>query len=290
MPFPGSVCRFAGLALALACVTTPARAQSPRQADGPGAPRAPVTLPGTEVRTLHSTATCRDYDLYIAFPGGYTPNPSTKYPVVYILDGQWDFKLMASVYGGLVYDRWVPPMMLVGITYSGTNPSYDSLRAMDYTPVHTANVAGSGDGPKFLSFLKDQVIPLIESSYPADPSRRALLGASYGGLFTLYTLFAQPTLFSRYIAGSPAVPYADNFVFKEEADYFAHHHELPARVWIAVGDAEPLLGPDQAFIKVLQSRHYRGLTLGTRVIEGERHSGNKPESFNRGLRSVFAGD
>ncbi len=290
MPLPGFACRSAGLALALglACATTPARAQAPA---GPGAAARPlVTMPGTEVRTLHSTATGRDYDLYIGFPGGYSPNPSTKYPVVYLLDGQWDFKLMASVYGGLVYDKWVPPMMLVGITYAGANPNYDALRAMDYTPVHTANVAGSGAGPKFLSFLKDQVIPLVESSYPADPSRRVLLGASYGGLFTLYTLFAQPTLFSRYIAGSPAVPYAGNFVFQEEADYFAHHKALPARVWIAVGDAEPLLGPDQAFIRVLQSRHYTGLTLGTRVIEGERHSGNKPESFNRGLRFVFAGD
>jgi hypothetical protein len=27
-----------------------------------------------------------------------------------------------------------------------------------------------------------------------------------------------------------------------------------------------------------------------RVIEGERHAGNKPEAFNRGLRYIFRGD
>jgi hypothetical protein len=30
------------------------------------------------------------------------------------------------------------------------------------------------------------------------------------------------------------------------------------------------------------------LKLETRVIEGERHAGNKPETFNRGLRFVFS--
>ncbi|HEY0377889.1 MAG TPA: hypothetical protein VGC87_13280 [Pyrinomonadaceae bacterium] len=32
---------------------------------------------------------------------------------------------------------------------------------------------------------------------------------------------------------------------------------------------------------------YNGLKVESRVIEGERHSGNKPEAFNRGLRFVF---
>jgi hypothetical protein len=38
---------------------------------------------------------------------------------------------------------------------------------------------------------------------------------------------------------------------------------------------------------VLKSRAYSGLKLETRVIEGERHAGNKPEAYNRGLRFMF---
>jgi hypothetical protein len=40
-----------------------------------------------------------------------------KYPVLYILDGQWDFKLMDAVLGGLVYDNFAPEMF-AGITRS----------------------------------------------------------------------------------------------------------------------------------------------------------------------------
>ena len=46
-----------------------------------------------------------------------------------------------------------------------------------------------------------------------------LQGSSYAGLFTLYALFADPGLFSGYMAASPAVPFGDRYVFKQEAEY-----------------------------------------------------------------------
>ena len=244
----------------------------------------PVTIPGSEVRTLRSSATGREYDLYVHVPH---VQKDRKYPVLYVLDGQWDFKLLDSVYGGLLYDKFVPEMFIVGITYSGTNPDYDSLRAMDYTPVAVPARPGSGDAPKFLSFLKQQLFPYIEQNYPVDPSRRTLLGSSLGGLFTLYAMFTEPSLFSAYVAASPAVTYGSPFAPKQEADFAAHHRELPARLFLCVGAIEELAEPVKEYAKVLSSRAYQGFKLETRVIEGERHSGVKPEAFNRGLRFVF---
>src|ERR1022692_4380190 len=92
-----------------------------------------VTIAGSELRTMKSTSTGRDNDLYIHIPSNYGQDKIKKDPVLYILDGQWDFKLMDSVLGGLVYDKFVPEMILVGITYSGEHADYDGLRAMDYT-------------------------------------------------------------------------------------------------------------------------------------------------------------
>lgn len=247
-----------------------------------------VTLAGSEMRSIKSTSTGRDYDLYIHFPSDYDSNNTKKYPVLYILDGQWDFKLMDSVLGGLVYDKFVPDMILVGITYSGENADYNNLRAMDLTPTADPHVKGSGDGPKFLTFLKTEVIPLIEANYRADPSRRLLQGSSYAGLFTLYAMFAEPGLFSGYISASPAVPYGDRFVFKQEAEYARTHKELPARLYLAVGGSEGLTNPVKEFMRTLESSGYKGLKLETRVLEGERHASNKPELFNRGLRFLFS--
>jgi predicted alpha/beta superfamily hydrolase len=247
----------------------------------------PVTLPGTELRHLTSAATGRDYDIYVSLPADYAAHPDARYPVLYVLDGQWDFKLMLSIQGGLAYDRWNPPIIIVGITYSGANPDYNALRAMDLTPVASRTIPGSGAAPQFLSFLRHQVIPFVESAYRADPARRVLLGASFGGLFTLYAMFSDPALFAGYVAGSPAVSYGGRAAFGVEASYAAAHHDLPVRLFVAVGGNEELAGPVQEFWGVLRSRHYAGLTLETRVIAGERHSGNKPEAFNRGLRFVL---
>ncbi len=247
-----------------------------------------VTLPGTQLRTLHSSATGRDYDIQISLPADYARNPNARYPVLYVLDGQWDFKLMLSVQGGLVYDRWTPQIIIVGITWSGANANYDSLRAMDLTPAATSRLPGSGAAPQFLSFLKDQLIPFVEATYRADPRRRILMGASFGGLFTLYALFTDPGLCAGYMAGSPAVTYASRVGFALESSYAASHHDLPVRLYIAVGSIEDLAAPVQEFWGILRGRNYPGLRLETRVIEGERHSGNKPEAFNRGLRYILA--
>lgn len=265
-------------AASLALIATGVRAQE-------GAAPPPVTIAGTELRTIHSAITGRDYDLYVYPPP--RPEPGRRYPVLYLLDAQWDFKLLTAIEGGLLYDRYVPDVIIVGITYHGANANYDSLRAIDYTPNASPANPGSGGGARFLGFIERELIPFVESRYPIDPSRRGLMGASLGGLFTLYAMWARPGLFSRYAAGSPAVSYADRAVFADEAAYAASHTDLPARLYIAVGSEEPFYGPVQEMVEKLRSRRYPGLQLESRVIQGERHSGNKPEGFNRGLRFLF---
>jgi len=247
-----------------------------------------VTIAGSALRSMKSVSTGRQMDLYLHLPSDYDREQTKTYPALYILDGQWDFKLMDSVLGGLVYDKFAPEMILVGITYSGENADYNGLRAMDLTPVATTQEKGSGNAPNFLKFLKAELIPFIETNYRADPKRRVLQGSSYAGLFTLYTLFSDPGMFSAYISASPAVTYANRYAFRQEAEFAKEHKELPVKLYLAVGSVEGLSAPVQEFMQVLRSRGYKGLKMETRVVEGERHAGNKPELFNRGLRFVFA--
>jgi len=283
MASPFRTCRFViGMLLFLmlsACVSQTSESSNPTPSL--------VTIPDTEVRQLKSSATGRNYDIYVSLPSEYQQNPKAKYPILYLLDGQWDFKLLHSIYGGLHYDGFVPEMIIVGITYTGPNPDYNSLRAMDYTPAQDPSIPGSGDAPKFLAFLKEELIPFIETSYPVDASHRVLMGSSFGGTFTLYTLFADPQLFSGYVAASPAVVYGGRFAFKQEAEYASKHQDLPVRLFLSVGELEDLKQPVEAFMQVINKRGYTGLEMETRTIAGERHSSNKPEAYNRALRYIF---
>ena len=253
--------------------------------EGSGYP--PLSLPDTEVRSFKSTISGREYDLYIRFPSSYERYTEQRYPVLYSLDGQWDFKMLDSIYGGLNYDQYVPEMIIVGITYSGEDADYEALRAMDYTPVQDLTIRGSGGARRFLRCLKEEIIPLIEREYRADPQQRVLMGHSFGGTFTLYSLFSEPELFFGYVAASPAVTYGDDYAFKQEEEYFAARQDLPVRLHLTVGSEESLAYPVEQFMDVLRGRNYEGLVLETQVIEGERHSGVKPEAFNRGLRFIF---
>lgn len=246
-----------------------------------------VTLPGTEVRTLESKAAGRTYQLEISYPDHYATTPGNRYPVVYLLDAQWDTKLVRAIYENEVYDGSVPPLLVVGITYPGARPDYDSLRAHDLTPVKDADVKGSGGGPAFHRFLTTELIPYVESHFPVDPGRRILVGSSFGGIFALYSLFSDPTTFSGYVIGAPAMPFGGNATGTQEAAYAASRHDLPARVFIGVGSVDRLRPSVESFIDVLKGRHYTGLHLDTEIAEGSGHAGVRAEVFSRGLRYVF---
>lgn len=255
-------------------------------ASAPSAGYPSVTVRGSEVQTMKSASTGRSYDLYIRKPADFDKNKDKKYPVLYLLDGQWDFKLLDSVVGGLLHDKQMPDIVVVGITYSGDDADYDALRARDYTPTSGAP-EGSGGGPKFLSFIKTELIPFVEGNYRGDPARRILGGHSFGGLFTLYAMFTEPSLFWGYLAGSPDFTWDNDFLVKQEADFATKHKNLPVRLFVGVGGAEELVTPGVSFVRTFSARNYDGLHWDARVIEGEGHAGVKPEFYNRGLRFLF---
>lgn len=249
-----------------------------------------VTLPNSQIRTFQSAHTSRTYDLYISLPESYAGNTTRHYPVLYVLDGQWDFKLLDSISGGLLYDQFIPEIIIVGVTYNGDKPNYSVLRSLDYSPPAEVMFWDYGEADKFLACLKEEIIPLIETNYRADSTNRTLMGSSLGGLFTLYSLLTEPELFSGYVSASPAVTFAGGVIFDLETEFAAQHKTLPVKLFVSVGEKEQLNRSVKSFVEALNNSGYEELVLETRIIEGERHSGSKPESFNRGLRFIFQGD
>jgi predicted alpha/beta superfamily hydrolase len=218
-----------------------------------------------------------------------------RYPVLYVTDGYWDYKLLKSIIGGLVHDKAIPEVILVGIGYPGDAADYNRLRRWDLTPVSDsrdddANLGESGHAAEFLDLIERQIIPYVEGHYRADPSYRVLGGSSLGGLFALYTMFTRPELFAAYIAPSPATPYARGWLFGYEEAFAKSGKPLAARLYMTAAEREEpwFVAAVKKFDAQLRARAYPALTYEFKVIEGERHAGTKPESFNRGVRFAFA--
>jgi hypothetical protein len=58
-----------------------------------------VTISGSQTKKLTSKiVNGQEYILQISLPAGYA-NSNRKYPVVYLMDSQWDFSLLTALYG-----------------------------------------------------------------------------------------------------------------------------------------------------------------------------------------------
>ena len=244
-----------------------------------------VEIPNTQLQKMTSTIVGQEYDLYIHLPRNYG-SKEQKYPVLYLLDAQWDFPLVTAIFGQQFYDGFLPGIVIVGITWGGKSPNHDSLRARDLTPTSATTLPQSGGAPKFLAFIKKELIPFIESQYRVTDDR-TLMGSSFGGLFTLYALFNETELFHRYVLTSPAVGWDNEVIYTYEKNYAEKKPRLPIKLFMTVGELEEVSG-FQKFVAHLKARKYKGLSLQTKILENTGHSGTKAEGYTRGLQAVFA--
>jgi predicted alpha/beta superfamily hydrolase len=159
----------------------------------------------------------------------------------------------------------------------------------------------TGQSESFRKFVTGELPPLVEERYRVDPLDRTLLGDSTGGHFAIYSLLTQPRSFNRYVVGSPTLGYGEKALFKLESAYAEAHQELPARLFLGIGDQEEL-APFSAlghrgvivtvsdfyrFAAILQERGYDGLQFTKRVFEGFDHTDVPGAIFAAGLRYVF---
>ena len=246
-----------------------------------------VDIPGSEVRKITSSiVAAQEYELQILLPGSHG-NSNKKYPVIYLMDSQWDFPLLKCLYGEHYFDGFIPELIVVGVTWGGMNPNPDSLRARDYTPTREARLAQSGGADNFLSFMKNELFPFIESNYKADNNNRTLMGCSLGGLFTLYTLFTQSGLFTGYAAASPAIGWDREVLYKYEKEFAEKKLSKPVRVYMTIGDVERSRPAFERFAAQMTNRNYSSVGLKSKVLENTGHSGTKSETFGRGMQYIF---
>lgn len=243
-----------------------------------------VTIPDSHIRYITSSIVKgQEYELQILLPAKYQGS-TKKYPVVYVMDSQWDFPLVKCIYGEQYYDGFIPEIIVVGVTWGGGKV----LRTRDYTtPLSSGQLPDVGGADKFLDFMNTELFPFIESNYRAESDNRTLMGCSLGGLFTLYTLFTHTDMFTGYAAASPALSWDNGILTKHEEAFSKKQLSKPVRVYMTVGDVEGGRPYFEKFAETMKSRNYNSVRLHSKVLENTGHSGTKSETYSRGLQYVF---
>jgi len=161
-------------------------------------PLLPPRSDGLYSNVLHQQ---RAIDIYL--PEESAADPAARYETLYVLDGDWNAKLVADIVTFMRKVGFLPPLIVVGVSNhfdaDGTNS-----RDHDLTPTSSPDQARSGGAAQFLAFLKTELIPYVEAHYPAN-GVRSIHGHSYGGLFLFYVLMNDPSLFGGYLVLDPAM-------------------------------------------------------------------------------------
>ncbi len=242
----------------------------------------PAILPLAKQNDIKSSATGKTYRIQI---GKIGPRPESGYPVVYVLDGDAMFPiayLYAMARAMQLQDHTPVSVLIVGVGYSNSRLLDMNARAADYTPpspdyekTGDAFAKKFGEADRFLSFLDQELKPMITREFSIDKNQQTLIGHSYGGLFTLYALYTQPESFRNYIVSSPSIWWNKGIIrtYFEQFKKKQRNLTSPLSVRITSGSLEEIpsttaQGNDQR-IKMLNSRKMVSNAQDTaKAIEG----------------------
>jgi len=216
-------------------------------------------------------------DLVVYLPAAFYQDGHSRFPVLYLQDGQNLFD-PATSFGGthwrvgetadeLIQRGAIRPLIIVGIYNAGKR------RVSEYTPTRTKRLGGGG-AHRHARMLIEEIKPFIEAEYRAlsGPANTGLGGSSLGGLLTINLGLTYPQTFGKLAVLSPSVWWDRRWIlsFAENA-----HLDYRPRVWLDIGTGEGPRTLDDArkLRDVLAQRGWQeGFDLHYEEIPGGQHN------------------
>ena len=227
---------------------------------------------------INSEILNEERDLIIYLPDDYYSSES-QYPVLYLLDGRTHFHHATGAVNFLsVYDK-IPHMIVVSIINVDRN--------RDFSPVHDESIPTSGGAEKFLGFVSEELIPKLDKDYRTS-GFNVLMGHSFGGTFAVYSLLTKPDVFDAYIAVSPYLLYADNYLVKESMASLKPYKESRKYFYMTVGDEPNYFDPLEAFSSSLREKTKGTVDFQYVKMLAEDHASVPYISLFNGLRFIYS--
>ena len=245
-----------------------------------------------------------DHTVVVWLPGNY--NPAKKYGVVYMHDGQMLFDSTQSWNGQewqvdenvskLLREKSIMDVIVVGIYNNGLhrNAEYFPEAILEFIPndlrkriIHEW-LTDKPQGDNYLRFVTSELKPFIDANYSTFPDQQHtfIMGASMGGLISLYALIKYPDIFRGAGCLSTHWPLLNPVSEEEELlsvvpPYFIDYIKqlLPdPRSHLIYFDhgtetLDALYRPFQEKVDaVMKTKGYTKASWMSRVFEGEDHS------------------
>jgi predicted alpha/beta superfamily hydrolase len=282
------------LAIALTAVALAGAAPARAAGQAAAAPELPLGVTGTvrfhaDVPSRHVAA--RHVEVWL--PPGYDAATGTRYPVLYMHDGQNVFAPATSytridwgvdeAMTRLIAERRVRPAIVVAVWNTPARfQEYMPRKALDFLPDSVRAVPqaraqlDSVRSDQYLRFLVEELKPFIDRTYRTRPGRADtfVMGSSMGGLISAYALAEYPEVFGGAGCVSTHWPAAEGVMLP----YLARALPAPGahRLWFDHGTAtlDSLYAPyQQRADSLLRAKGWTpGPRWTTRRYTGAEHS------------------
>lgn len=152
-------------------------------------------VPLGHYRILSSEILDEERRLQVYLPRGYE-EASVEYPVVYLFYSD----LVEVYYAQAVHELSIlsgdlmPQVILVGIS--------NTQRYRDLLVWPQEGRPTTGKAHRFLEFIRDELIPFVESEYRTKPFR-IMVGPQAAAVFGAYALVQEPGLFQAFLLNDP---------------------------------------------------------------------------------------
>jgi hypothetical protein len=243
--------------------------------------------------------------------------------VLVVLDAFFNFGTALETVRLLAMAEHIRPLLVVGVGYRPvTIAETTRLRGRDFSPVADpraaeGNPAMMQGANQFAGFLEAELKPWILERFEVAGDDFGVYGFSLGGLFATHLLLTRPSAFQRYGIGSPSYWYGPKVIFETEERYANTHDNLPAKVYVSIGEYENPAGDDRHreqmlpeaqaaslraeaefpmedeigyardLVEGLRARGYPNLDITFDVLPGEYHPTAPPATISRAVRHLY---
>ncbi len=220
----------------------------------------------------------------VMLPASYSVNSSELYPLLLLLDGSRYGDVVAGNATFLARVGEIPEHLIVAID------SNDRMR--DFTPTDSPDWEGDGEASKFLDFLRQELLPIIETEFRVS-ERRIIWGHSLGGLFAFYTLYAAPDLFDARLVDDGTLDWDSNVIERSISDFL--DRQTPAGQFLYFNSSYLLPTDDMdlrwfdGLAKVLKVKAPPNLRWTYDPMPSETHASIPLVGSIRGLRALYDG-
>jgi predicted alpha/beta superfamily hydrolase len=203
---------------------------------------------------------------------------SQKFPVLYLLDGRTHFQHAVGAINFLSRQGIAPEMIIVSI--------HNIDRARDFSPVQIERFPTSGGADNFLNFIESELVPYVNENFKASDFR-IIMGHSLGGTFITYSLSTKPELFEGYIAISPYLQYAENYVVSLCEKSLKSKYKRNKYYFMTIGNEPDYYSALNKFEKIIRGSSAESIAFSYEKMEAENHGSIPYISLFNGLRFIF---